>query len=757
MAVAVGDRIGRYRIEARLGAGGMGEVWRALDERLGRRIAIKVLPPEFATDADRLRRFEQEARATAALSHPNILAIHDVGLHDGAPYIVEELLEGETLREWTRRERLPWRRSVEIAVLVADGLAAAHDRGIVHRDLKPENVFITGHEVVKILDFGVAKLLPTAPGAGALAGATTAAATEPHAVLGTADYMAPEQIRGEPVDGRADVFALGCVLYEMLGGRSAFRRGTAAETMAAVLHEPVTELSRLDRSLPAELEPIVAHCLEKPPGHRFQSARDLSFALRTALAGPSGAGPSGDPPPAERETRPSIAVLPFANLSGDADQEYFCDGTAEEIINALAHVEGLRVVARTSSFAFKGRAVDIREVGRSLDVGAVLEGSVRRSGDRLRVMAQLINVSDGCHLWSERFDRRLEDVFAIQDEIALAVTDNLRVKLLSGERASVVRRHTESFDAHNTYLMGMYEWNKMSPEGFARCHARFREAIRLDPGFARAYAQLADALSSTVWWADQEPAVALEAALPLVKQALALDEHLAHAHSVLGQYRTFFERNWTAGERSMRRAVALAPNDALAQTYLGTHLVARGRHEEAVERARLAQRLDPLSPAANTWNGMILAYAGRFDEGLAALEKQVAATPLLWMPHYFLSLVLAVGGRTVQARAEAEKAVELSGGISVTISHLGALSYRLGDRARGDGFVAQLEERAGAGYVSPMLRAVPLIARGDIDEAIPLVERALAANDPWVSSYRLIRIGHQSDPRIEALVSGSLD
>jgi len=544
----------------------------------------------------------------------------------------------------------------------------------------------------------------------------------------------------------------------MLTGQSAFRRHTDAETLAAILRDAPPEPSQLVRNLSPNVDQVVRRCLEKDPGRRFQSAGDLSFALRSLLSSADPAVGAGVPPPAAGDVRPSIAVLSFANLSGDPEQEYFCDGIAEEIITALAHVERLRVVARTSSFAFKGRTVDIREIGRRLDVGAVLEGSVRRAGDRLRITAQLINVVDGCHLWSERFDRRFEDVFAIQDEISLAIVDHLRVRLLSDERASVVRRHTDNFDAHNAYLMGLYEWNKMSPEGFVRSHEHFREAIRLDPRFARAYAQLADAATSPTWWADQEPAVALSTALPLAQQALALDPGLAHAHSVLGHCRSFFEREWVAGERSLRRAVAIAPNDALAQTYLALHLVAEGALDEAAERGRLAWRLDPLSPAVNAWSATVLVYAGHLREGTSALERQAASTPQLWMTRYFLSSALELGARFAEARVEAEKAVALSDDASVAISHLGGLCYRSGDRARGDEMLATLEERARTRYVSPMLRALVYLARGDTDQAVRHVEAAMTAKDPWAGSYRIFTRGAVPKvPRIDALFDRPLD
>jgi serine/threonine-protein kinase len=753
-----GTRIGPYEILGPLGAGGMGEVHRAHDTRLGRKVAIKVLPGELATDPDRLRRFAQEARATAALSHPNILAVFDVGSHEDRPYLVEELLEGETLRERLLRGALTVRTAVELAAQIADGLAAAHGRGIVHRDLKPDNLFVTTDGHVKILDFGLAKLVevPLNPEAAAEA-PTLAPGTEAGVVLGTPGYMAPEQVRAQPADHRADLFALGCVLYEMLAGKRPFAGTTSADTRAAILTRDPQPLTENRPEVSVALEQVVLRCVEKDPDRRFDSARDVAFALRAVAPALQPAGhisAAGDVQPQER---PSIAVLPFANLSAEPEQEYFCDGVSEEIIHALAHVEGLRVVARTSSFAFKGRSEDIRQIGASLNVRTVLEGSVRKSGDRLRITAQLVDVADGCHLWSERFDRRLEDVFAIQDAISLAIVDHLKIELLDREKAAVVHRHTANLEAHNAYLIGLFEWNKMSPDGLARSRDLFREAIRLDPAYAPAYARLADAITSVTWWADQPPAEALSQALPLALKALELDPNLSHAFCVMGVCRGFLEWDRVVGEVCLRRAVELAPNDANAQIFLALLLTAKGSFEESVLRSRLAQRLDPLSPAVNVWAGSFLACAGHFNEALASLERQVAMNPQFWMPYFFIGYALARGGRLSEARVATARAVELSGGVSITLSVLACLCYLLGDRSTGDDLFDRLHRRAEAGYVAPMLLAWAHAARGDADTALQCVKDALAARDPWVVMHRLWSPAvFPAEPRVDALIAGAL-
>jgi eukaryotic-like serine/threonine-protein kinase len=428
----IGSVLGRYRILAKLGEGGMGEVYRARDERLDRDVAVKVLPQAVAADAERLSRFEREVKVLARLEHPNILTIHDFGVEAGSAaragrpiaFAVTELLVGQTLRERLGEGPLSPRRAVEIAAAVADGLVAAHDQGIVHRDIKPENLFLTAAGRVKILDFGIAKLAQSDPGDRSTI-LTRAVSTGAGVIVGTVGYMAPEQLRGLPVDHRADIFAFGCVLYEMLSGRQAFRRDTPADTMSAVLHEQVPPLDRLGgEGMPPALQRVVDRCLEKSASDRFQSGRDLAVALAAVqpVAGPAPASrehvepmrPPTRPAAASSHpgTRPSIAVLPFLDLAAARDQEYFCDGLAEELTSRLTHLKGLRVVSRTSAFAFKGRASDAREIGRQLNVGTLLEGSVQRAGDRVRVRVQLTDADDGCQAWSERFYRPAGDIFA---------------------------------------------------------------------------------------------------------------------------------------------------------------------------------------------------------------------------------------------------------------------------------------------------------------------------------------------------------
>jgi serine/threonine protein kinase/tetratricopeptide (TPR) repeat protein len=730
---AAGSRLGRFEILRRLGAGGMGVVYLARDTRLKRQVAIKVLPHDVAHDQARLARFEREARALASVSHPNLLSIYELGEEDDVVFAVTELLEGDTLAGAMSSSRFSWQRAAEIAAAIADGLAAAHARGIVHRDLKPDNVFVSDDGTIKILDFGLARLeSPSQPDDETLA--FEPGDTEPGAILGTVGYMAPEQVRGQQADHRADVFSLGCVLYEMLSGARPFAANTDADTLAAILTAEPAPLSELREGLPDGVSQVVARCLEKIPGNRFQAASDLAFALRQSvsvrpLEQPARGGLESPPP--------SVAVMPFANLSADPEQEYFCDGTAEEIINSLVHVNGLRVVARTSSFAFKNRSEDVREIGRALDVSAVLEGSVRKSGERLRITAQLVDVQDGCHLWSERFDRTLEDVFAIQDEIALAVVDNLKVHLLGHERGAMERRHADNLDAHNSYLKGLFYWNKLSPEGFARSHELLQEAIDKDPGLASAHVALAMWYVSLAYWSDLPGSEALAAAVPLIEKAIELEPQSAEGHTVQGILQGFFEGSWREAELSLNRAVQLGPNLAIAHLYLGGLYLVQARFEEAATRTRAALRLDPLSPTTGAWAASWLAHSGYVEEGVRELEKLIAMNPDHWLLHWALGHVQARRGHLDRSLEEVETAFALDAAPVITIASVICLCSRLGDSARSDQLYDQLVVRAKASFVQPTAFAWAQLARGETADGIATLERAFEMKDPMVSFTRI--------------------
>lgn len=526
-----GKRISHYEVVEWIGAGGMGEVYRARDIRLNREVAIKVLPEHMSQNAEALARFEREARAVAALSHPNILAIHDFGNEQGVCYAVTELLEGETLRERLSRSALSWREAVEITVAVADGLSAAHAKEIIHRDLKPENIFVTRDGRVKVLDFGLARVKAASVTSVDATAPAVPSITGPGVVMGTVGYMSPEQVRGEKVEATSDIFSLGCVLYEMLAGRRAFAGETSAERLAAILRDEPPRLADAGKEVPQELERVITRCLKKKAEERYLSARDLAADLKAMLSGAEihlsaptrtmrnvhstiwiaaallilfavaltywltwSSQPAGQPL-GSQTTEPaidSIAVLPLVNDSGDVDTEYLSDGITENLINSLSRLPKPRVIARTTVFRYKGREVDPIKVGSELRVRAVLTGRVMLRGDTLSIQAELVDATNGTQLWGQRFNRKPTDIFAVQEEIAWRITEGLRLQLTGTEQQRLTKRYTENIEAYQLYLKGRREAFKFSREGMEKAPAYFQQAIQLDPNYALAHAGLAE-------------------------------------------------------------------------------------------------------------------------------------------------------------------------------------------------------------------------------------------------------------------------
>jgi serine/threonine protein kinase/tetratricopeptide (TPR) repeat protein len=600
---------------APLGAGGMGEVYRARDERLGREVAIKVLPDAVAGDADRLRRFENEARAAAALSHPNVLAVYDVNV-SATPCVVFELLEGETLRSRLATGDLSPAQALDVACQVGRGLAAAHEKGIVHRDLKPDNVFLTRDGRAKILDFGLARIREPLAG-DALSAARTLEPTRPGAMVGTYGYMSPEQVRGQAADHRSDIFALGILLYEMLSGQRAFHRPSPAETSAAILRDDPPPFPT-GRALPPGIERLLLRCLSKRPEDRFHSAMDFVFALEAI--GP-GSAPAAAPSP---HPRSSIAVLPFADLSPQHDQEYFCDGLAEEVIAALARVQGLQVASRTSSFQLRGSGLDVRAIAGRLGVSTVLEGGVRRAGDRLRVTVQLVDARDGYHLWAERFDGELKDVFAIQEQIADSVARALRVVLTEADRDALLRRRSSSLEAWELYLRARRTLSDLRTRDMRYAVPLLERAIELDPGFALAHAALAEISYELYSWMGAR------------------------------------EEDLRRGETAAHRALELAPELAEAQVAAGAALSSGRNYERAAARFEEAIRIDP-----NLWQAYWLfarmRFAeGRLDEAEALWKKAMEVRPLDYQVPLLMPMIYRARGREAELDAIQWRGIELA-------------------------------------------------------------------------------------------------
>jgi serine/threonine protein kinase/tetratricopeptide (TPR) repeat protein len=717
----LGETISHYKILSELGRGGMGVVYRARDTKLGRDVALKFLPPGLTGDEESSRRFIREARAAAAIEHPNICSIFEIGESGGSTFIVMPCIGGSSLKDIVMSGPLDADRAVDIAVQACRGLTAAHDKGVIHRDIKPGNILLTEDGMVKIVDFGLAKLR----GRSML--------TKEGTTLGTVAYISPEQARGDEVDERSDIWSLGVVLYEMVTGRLPFPGEYDQAVIYSILNSEPKPLSSLRGGIPAKLERIIGKALSKDPGQRYPRMSDLLKELeaaarksRTALV---------EDRADEKET--SIAVLPFVNMSADPENEFFGDGLAEELINALTRLKGLRVVARTSAFSFKGKDTDIREIGRRLDVGNILEGSVRKSGDRLRVTVQLINVEDGYHIWSERFDREMEDIFVIQDEIARSVVNELEVKLAPRPGTELVKKYTDDLDAYTLYLKGLYNWNLMTPESWVLSRECLEEAVAIDPGFAPAYAGLAVWYQSQAYWGSTPPIEAYEKSMANARKALEIDEEMALVHDVLAGNYFLYDRNWPESEREFKRSLELDPTYSISRVNYGLHLILNGRLDEALEQPRIAKRYDPFSVIVNTWSAMILFYAGKVDEAVAMLHETIGMDPSHWQPHYHLANVYLDQSLLDEALAEAEKALELSGGASVTRMILAATDFVSGRTAEGDRHLGKLLDSAEKIFIPPTFFAWISMARGDPEEAYRHIKKAIEVRDAWLNFNRI--------------------
>ncbi len=746
MALSPGSRVGRYEILARLGAGGMGEVYRALDPRLDRQVAIKVLPQAWANDPDRVARFEIEARATAALNHPHILAIYDIGSHDGFLYLVTELLEGRTLTERVSQRPMAPDEAVALATQIAEGLASAHDRGIVHRDLKPDNILVTKRDRIKILDFGLAKIRVPRD----VAGESTMWHTPTGTVLGTFGYMAPEDVRGVGSDHRADLFAFGAVLYEMLTGRRAFQASSSFAAIAAVLEHVVPKPSYLQPEVPGALDRIVGLCLEKDPSVRFQSAHDIVDALTRLDETPR---PETAPIESGLTAVPSIAVLPFVDMSAARDQEYFCEGVAEEITNTLARARGIRVIARTSAFRFKGQSRDVREVGRALGATAVLEGSIRTAGSRIRAAIQLVETATGHQMWADRFDRDLVDALSVQDDISNRVAESLSIRL----GVETGRGRTSDPEAHTLFLRGRHAWNKRTEADLERSIAYFRQAIARDPFYAHAHAGLADALITLGIYGGRPPAEVVDPARSAASQALALSPQSSGALACLGCIEALYDQSWNTAAGDFRRAIDLNPDDGQLRQWFATNvLVPMGQFDAALSELKRAQALDPLSLPISASIGITHYYARRFDDAAAALGDTCRLEERFALARLFLGYVHAAQHRLVEAKREVETAVQIGGRAPEYLAARGFIASATGDSATARATLDELRGLSASRYVSPVLLAQVHAGLGETTRAIEELERAAAIRAfdlAWIR-VRPTFDPLRHEPRFQALVAG---
>ena len=801
MALSAGTRLGTYQISGPLGAGGMGEVYRARDMRLGREVAIKVLPASVTASPERLARFEREARTVAGLNHPNIVTLFSVEEDGGTRFLTMELVEGQSLDRVVTAGGLPVLRVLDLAIPIANALAAAHERGVVHRDLKPGNVMVTHDGWVKVLDFGLAKVAAEPAGSGADAGTIGATVGAPISgegqVLGTVPYMAPEQIRGEPVDARSDVFALGIMLYELATGQRPFTGATPADVSSAILRDAPVPVVAVRLDLPRDLNRIIARCLEKNPRDRFQTARDVSNELRyvqkeiesgaisasssgsgvrgalgsTPSAVGGGGGATTPTPPSSRASGvapatpapgsvvPSIAVLPFVNRSRGEDDEYFSDGLADELLNVLTKVRGLRVAARASSFQFKGKNEDLAVIGERLNVATLLDGSVRKSGNRVRISVQLVKADDRIQLWSETYDRSLDDIFAVQDDIAQSVVKELRTALLgeapdsaaSGiakdDVAQAAKGHGQNPEAYRLYLQGKHFVSRTNPEDNLRGIRLLEDALRLDPTLALAWTELSRAHGNSGGYGWAPVREGYRRALEAAERALALAPDLAEAHVRLAAIHRMHTWDRKAARASIQRAVELAPGNPDVMRAAASEAETDGRFKEAEDLYKRACEQDPLNP--NAYSGLASSYrlTGRFEEAATLYQKAMDLAPQRIGTHLLLSVSLAELGRVEEALAAAR-------GEPAEWARLTALAYAhtvAGHTKEADEALQALI--AGHAVDSPYQIAAIYVARRDKDAAFEWLNRAVDEKDAGMAAVLIERIFRplHDDPRWAAL------
>jgi len=784
LTLGPGAKLGVYEIVEMVGAGGMGEVYRARDTILGREVAIKILPPIFSRDADRLRRFEQEARAAAALNHPNILSIHQLGVHDGAPHLVSELLEGETLRSRLQRGALPASSGIDYTLQLVSGLAAAHEKGIVHRDLKPENIFLTTHGLVKILDFGLAKLRRPEEFGSPEAAMTQGTVTVPGVVMGTVGYMSPEQVRAQHVDHRSDIFALGAIFYEMVSGKRAFQGNTPADTLTAILMHDPPSLIGSSPNITLPLERIIRRCLEKDPNERFQSAKEVGFALKALSDAPAVRADSekatGLRVPRQMAAKAtlglvgmavlvvlglliaanvgglrdrlwggghiqSLAVLPLANLSGDPTQDYFADGMTEAMITELAQIGALRVISRTSVMQYKGGKKSLPEIARELHVDSVVEGSVLRSGAKVRITAQLIQAVPERHLWAKSYDGDLRDVMAIQSQVARSVAGEIRVKLTPQEESRLQRARPVNPDAHDAYLRGRYYRRKGGLENVEKARQYFEQALDTDPLYAPAYAALADYYSVLPFYTNATPAEVFPKAKAAVVRALELDDSLAEAHASLAYIHAYYEWDWAAAEQEFQRSLQLNPNDAAVRHRYSRYLSTVGRIDDALREIRQAQGLDPLSQIAKANVGVIYYFARQYDAAMRPLNDILKEDPNFNTGYWGLGLIYEQKGMPREAVAQMEKAATLSPDPN-TVASLAHAYASSGQKEKALKILSQLETRAKKESISSYHFALIYVGLGDREKALAALEKAFQERSTLLTYSKM-------DPRFDPIRS----
>jgi serine/threonine protein kinase/Flp pilus assembly protein TadD len=773
----------------------MGEVYLAEDTRLGRKLALKILPAQFTQDAERVARFRQEARAASALNHPNIITIYEVGEHEGVHFIATEFIEGRTLRHCLTSAGMNLREALEITIQIASALQAAHEAGITHRDIKPENVMIRPDGYVKVLDFGLAKLTeksdPKIDPANIDKEAATIikAQTDPGTVMGTVTYMSPEQARGLRVDARSDIFSLGVLIYEMITGRPPFDGPTSSDVIAAILVSEPRPVSQSVAGIPGELEWSLSKALRKERDDRYETIRgflsdlkllknrldfeaELARVSQTELPHRTSGevsdaitvelGQSQErliPSSLRRSSGravDSLAILPMANDSDDASMEYLSDGITESIINSLSQLPSLRVVPRSTVFRYKGQPVDPQQAGQELGVRAVLTGRMLQLGDSLIVKTELVDVANQSQLWGEQYRRRITDIFALQEEISQEISEKLRLQLTGEERQKLVKRHTDNTEAYHLYLKGRYYVHKRTPDWIKKGVECFLQAIDLDPNYALAHAGLAEAygfLASST--GGQPPREAYPRAKAAATKALELDETLGEAHCTLGFFRLLFDWDFAAAETEYKRAVELSPNFANAWDGLGFYYKATGQHEAAIRACQRAQELEPLSLFITLSHAWAYYFARQYDRALEQGRKTLDMDPNFGFAYWHRGMVYLQQKKYNDAITAFRKAINLSGTAVTFISYLGCAHARLGKHREARQMIAQLESLSKRQYVSSYFVAMIHLGLGDLDRAFEWLEKAYEERSGFLAFIKVEPMldALRGDARFEKLVA----
>jgi serine/threonine-protein kinase len=758
------EAVSYYRIQKKLGEGGMGEVYLAEDTRLGRQVALKFLPASYQYDSERRTRFLKEARAASALRSPNIAAIYDIGEHDGAMFIAMEYVEGEVLSQRIDQRTLATRDVIDIAIQIADALDEAHALGIIHRDVKSSNLIVTERGMVKMLDFGLAKMIQPANSIDS-ADPTVAVGgqTAVGVVLGTISYMSPEQALGRDLDQRSDIFSQGVVMYEMLTGRLPFEGASATEIVDSIIHKEPIAIAQFNYDVPPELERIVRKCMEKDRERRYNSTRELAIDLRNLQRdGDSGAATNAIGSRKTQSTRrvrarktiDSLAILPLINAGDDPDTEYLSDGITESIINNLSQLPKLRVMARSSVFRYKGKEPDPQIVGQQLGVRGLLTGRVLQRGDLLIIKAELVDAEDGTHLWGEQYSRKLSDIFTIQEEISREISDKLRLKLSGAEKKQLTKRYTENTEAYQRYLKGRFYWNKRTLEGLEKGIEYFQKAIDSDPGYALAYAGLADSYNILVSYSALAPHDAFPKAKAAATRALEIDGKLAEAHTSLAFVKFGYDWDWSGAERAFKQAIRLNPGYPYAHNFYAVLLAALGRFDDALVHIRNAQELDPLSLPINTNLGWLLYLTRRYGEAIEQYLKTIDLDEGFSLAHRRLAQTYEQTLRYSDADAEYQKALALSGDDIELITARGHFYAVVGETNKAREILNQLETLAKDRYVPSYLVARIYLGLGDIDRVFELLYRALDERYGYLAYLEVEPMFDpiRTDPRYEELV-----